>query len=100
MATVQLRTRIDQELKRKGDEVLRELGLDAGAFVSMAIAQLVNRRGLPFAVTESDETYFKNEYGLTRVEMERAGRRMHRDYVRDKKAGKLREVNGPDDLRP
>jgi addiction module RelB/DinJ family antitoxin len=99
MATIQLRTRIDQELKKKGDEVLRELGLDAGAFISMAITQLVYRRGLPFAVTESDEAYFKNEYGLTRVEMQRAGRRMHRDYLRDKKAGKLRTLNGPDDLR-
>ena len=35
MATIQLRVRIDSKLKKKSDEVLKRLGLDAGSFVSM-----------------------------------------------------------------
>ncbi len=100
MATIQLRTRIDGELHRKSEAVLKSLGLDAGAFVSMALAQLVNRRGVPFAVTESDEEYFKNEYGLKQVEMERAGRRMRSEYVREKHAGKVKEIKTAADLVP
>jgi hypothetical protein len=45
--------------------VLKGLGLDASAFVSMSLAQLVNRRGRPFAVTEADADYFASEYGIT-----------------------------------
>jgi addiction module RelB/DinJ family antitoxin len=100
MATIQLRTRIDQELKKKGDEVLRELGLDAGAFVSMAIAQLVNRRGLPFAVTVPDDEYFATEYGLSKSDKVRAGLRMQRESARLRRAGQLREIKSLADLVP
>lgn len=48
MPTVQLRTRLDRDLKLKGDAVLKAIGLDASTFVAMSMAQLVNRRGLPF----------------------------------------------------
>ena len=61
MATIQIRTRIDRNLKKESDVVLKGLGLDVGSFVSMALTQLVNRRGLPFAVTESDASYFASE---------------------------------------
>lgn len=46
MATVQIRTRIDRNLKKKSDAVLKNIGLDTGSYVSMALSQLVNRRGL------------------------------------------------------
>lgn len=100
MATIQLRTRIDRDLKRKSDAVLKSLGLDAGAFVSMSLAQLVNRRGLPFAVTESDEAYFAAEYGIDTSAAARAGRRMKRETARARASGKLREITSPADLAP
>lgn len=98
MATIQLRTRIDRELKRKSDAVLKSLGLDAGTFVSMSLAQLVNRRGLPFAVTESDDAYFSAEYGLTAAEKTAAGARMRAETAGARRAGKLKTITGPDDL--
>jgi addiction module RelB/DinJ family antitoxin len=84
MATIQIRTRVDRNLRRRSDAVLKWLGLDAGSFVSMALAQLVNRRGLPFAVTESDENYFVSEYGLTRPQSVKTGaamRPLHRQIA-------------------
>ncbi len=98
MPTVQLRTRIDSDLKRRSDAVLSALGLDAAAYVSMSLTQLVNRRGLPFAVTESDEAYFEAEYGLDAAGAARAGRRMRRETARARAAGTLTEVKSAADL--
>jgi len=98
MATIQLRTRVDRDLKRKSDVLLARLGLDAGAYVSMALTQLVNRRGVPFAVAESDEDYFANEYGLTPADKVRAGTKMRRETARARRAGRLKEVKSLTDL--
>ena len=73
---MQIRTRIDRALKKKSDAVLKGIGLDAGPFVSLALTQLVNRRGLPFAVTEADAGYFAADYGLTARQAARAGEAM------------------------
>jgi addiction module RelB/DinJ family antitoxin len=100
MATVQVRVRIDRTLKKKSDAVLKNLGLDAGSFVSMALTQLVNRRGIPFAVAESDENYFATEYGLTSAERAAAGVAMKQETARARRAGKLREIKDVADLAP
>jgi len=100
MPTVQLRTRIDRDLKKKSDAVLKRLGLDSGTYVSMSLAQLVNRRGLPFAVTEADNDYFSSEYGLTTTEATQAGQRMRRETIQAKSSGKLRAISSPADLAP
>src|SRR5471032_1844567 len=100
MATIQIRARIDRGLKKESDAVLKALGLDAGSFVSMALTQLVNRRGLPFAVTESDSAYFTSEYGLTTGQSARAGAAMRRETARARRSGKLREITEAADLVP
>ena len=100
MATIQIRTRIDRNLKKESDDVLKGLGLDAGSFVSMALTQLVNRRGLPFAVTESDAGYFASEYGVTAAQSVKAGAAMHRESDRARRTGKLREITELADLAP
>ena len=100
MATIQIRTRIDRNLKKKSDDLLKELGLDAGSFVSMALTQLVNRRGLPFAVTESDAGYFASEYGVTAAQRIKAGASMRRESDRARRTGKLREITELADLAP
>ena len=100
MSTIQVRTRIDRKLKRESDAVLKNLGLDAGSFVSMALTQLVNRRGLPFSVSESDAAYFASEYGITPAQAVVAGTAMKKETARARRAGKLREVNGLADLAP
>ena len=100
MATVQFRARIDRNLKKKSDAVLKGLGLDAGSFVSMALTQLVNRRGIPFAVAESDEAYFVSEYGLTPTQSAKAGVATRKETARACHAGKLREITDVADLAP
>jgi addiction module RelB/DinJ family antitoxin len=100
MATVQIRTRIDRKLKKESDIVLKGIGLDAGSYVSMALTQLVNRRGLPFAVMEPDAAYFVNEYGLAADEAAKAGAVMKSEAARARRTGKLREITSADDLAP
>jgi addiction module RelB/DinJ family antitoxin len=100
MATVQVRARIDRNLKRRSDAVLAQLGLDATTYFSMALAQLSHRRGLPFAVTVSDEQYFTEEYETTSQELKRAGTAMRREIAAARRSGKLRAVSSPDDLAP
>jgi addiction module RelB/DinJ family antitoxin len=100
MATVQIRTRIDRNLKKKSDAVLKSIGLDAGSYVSMALSQLVNRRGLPFAVMEPDAAYFVNEYGLNSDDTVKAGAIMKSESAQARRTGKLREIAAADDLAP
>ena len=100
MPTVQMRIRIDRTLKKESDAVLKRLGLDAGSFVSMALTQLVNRRGLPFAVSEADAEYFTSEYGLTSAQSLKAGAAMKREAARARRKGELREIIKPTDLTP
>ncbi len=100
MATTQLRNRIDSDLARKSAVILKKIGLDETSFISLAFTQLVNRRGLPFAVTEPDDSYFEAEYGLSHSEMARAGKRMKRVAAEARKAGKLREIKSVADLKP
>ena len=100
MSTIQIRARIDRNLKKKSDIVLKSLGLDAGSFVSMALTQLVNRRGIPFAVSESDAGYFASEYGLTSAQSVKVGIAMSKDTARARRAGKLREIIELTDLVP
>ena len=100
MSTIQMRARIDRDLKKESDNVLRKLGLDAGSFVSMALTQLVNHRGLPFAVTESDADYFASEYDLTPAQSAKAGAAMRRETARARRRGELRDVTKLADLTP
>jgi len=100
METIQIRARIDRNLKKKSDGVLKGLGLDVGSFVSMALTQLVNRRGLPFAVTESDAGYFASEYGLSAAQTLKAGAAMKKEAAIARRTGKLREIADLADLAP
>ena len=100
MATVQIRTRIDRNLKKKSDAVLKNIGLDAGSYVSMALTQLVIRRGLPFAVMEPDAAYFVNEYGLGSDKVVKAGAVMKSESAQARRTGKLRAITSADDLAP
>lgn len=94
MATVQFRARIDRNLKKKSDAVLKKLGLDAGSYVSMALTQLVNRRGIPFAIAESDAEYFASEYGLTPAQSVKTGAALSKEAAQARRTGKLSAITG------
>lgn len=100
MSTVQLRTRVDRTLKKKSDAVLRRLGLDAGSYVSMALAQLVYKRAIPFAVAEPAADYVASDYKLTAAQRAAAGAALRREAARARRRGELREISGAGDLTP
>lgn len=94
MSTTLLRTRVDTRRAAQAKKILAGLGLDATAAVNMLFAQVIARRGLPFAVQEEGYAYAQSEYGLTPAEVDAAERRIHLSIERERKAGTLAEFKG------
>ena len=50
-------SRIDAELKKQGDSILAELGINSSQAITLFYKQIVRQRGLPFAIRmPNDET--------------------------------------------
>ncbi len=98
MATTLLRTRVDARRAAAAKKILASLGLDATTAVNMLFAQVIARRGLPFAVQEDGDAYARTEYGLTPAEMGAAAKRIRLSIARERKAGTIRPVKSADDL--
>ncbi len=98
MATTLLRTRVDARRAAAAKKILHGLGLDATTAVNMLFAQVIARRGLPFAVQEDGDAYAQSEYGLTPAEMDAAAKRIRQSIARERKAGTIRPVKSADDL--
>jgi addiction module RelB/DinJ family antitoxin len=98
MATTLLRTRVDSRRAAAAKKILEGLGLDATTAVNMMFAQIIARRGLPFAVQEDGDAYAQGEYGLTPDEMKAAEKRIRQSIARERKAGTIRPVKSADDL--
>jgi DNA-damage-inducible protein J len=45
-----VRARVDEQLKRDSEDILRQLGLSQTEAIRMFFTQIVRRRGLPFQV--------------------------------------------------
>jgi addiction module RelB/DinJ family antitoxin len=45
-----VRARVDENLKRESEDILRQLGLSQTEAIRMFFTQIVRRRGLPFQV--------------------------------------------------
>jgi antitoxin component of RelBE/YafQ-DinJ toxin-antitoxin module len=99
MATTILRTRIDRTRARDAGQILARLGLTPGDAVNMFLAQVIARRGIPFAVEETGYAYARGEYGLTPGEMDSAEKRVARGIARERKAGTIKTIHSADDLR-
>ena len=53
----QISSRIDAELKKQGDAILAELGINSSQAITLFYRQIVRQRGLPFASRmPNDET--------------------------------------------
>lgn len=92
------RARVPKKRFKDAESILGSLGLSPQDALNMLLAQVVLQRGLPFAVSEPDFSYFANEYGLDRKEMDDAGRRMTAEAAADRSSGELATVTSPDDL--
>ena len=99
MPTTLLRTRVDARRAAAAKKILDGLGLDATTAVNMLFAQIIARRGLPFAVQEEGAAYAQSEYGLTPAEMDAAAKRIRRGIARERKVGTIKRVRSADDLR-
>lgn len=98
MATTLLRTRVEVRRAAAAKKILDGLGLDATTAVNMFFAQVIARRGLPFAVQEDGYAYAQSEYDVTPPEMDAAEQRIRRGIARERKAGSIRPVRSADDL--
>ena len=94
MATTLLRTRVDARRAAAAKKILDGLGLDATTAVNMMFAQIIARRGLPFAVQEDGDAYAQSEYGLTPAEMDAAAKRIRQSIARERKAGTIKKFKG------
>ena len=53
----QISSRIDAELKKQGDSILAELGINSSQAITLFYKQIVRQHGLPFAIRmPNDET--------------------------------------------
>ena len=53
----QINSRIDAELKKQGDSILAELGINSSQAITLFYRQIVRQRGLPLAISmPNDET--------------------------------------------
>jgi len=53
----QVNIRIDDELKKKGEELFNELGMSFSTAVSIFVSQAVRQGGIPFEITTKDDFY-------------------------------------------
>jgi len=97
MPTTLLRTRVDSGRAREARKILARLGLKPGDAVNLLFAQIVNQRGLPFAVQEEGYAYAQAEYGLSPQELDRAAERIGRESASARRRAEIKPV--PDDWR-
>lgn len=56
----QVNIRMDDELKRSGDELFNELGISMSAAVNMFVAQAVRDGGIPFSITTRSDPFYSD----------------------------------------
>lgn len=98
MATTLLRARVEARRARSAKAILKDIGLKPSDVINMLFAQIVNTRGVPFGVQQDGYAYAQQEYGLTRKEIDRAGKSIRRDLARQRAKGLLTKIKSPDDL--
>jgi|ERR1035438_3730993 addiction module RelB/DinJ family antitoxin len=91
-ATTLLRTRVDKSRAQEAKKILAGLGLKPGDAVNLLFAQIVNRRGLPFAVQEEGYAYAKAEYGVSPAELDQAAKSIHRESEQARRRGEIKSL--------
>jgi len=64
MSTKPINFRVDEELKKKAEVILAEMGLNMSSALNIFLQQMVNKRALPFAVEAADPFYSKTNQEL------------------------------------
>lgn len=74
------------------------LGLDLRTAIELFLAQVANRKAMPFAATLPGLKYAAVEYGMTAAQVAAAGKRMRRSSVSARRSGSVRPVSTIDSL--
>lgn len=99
VATTLVRARVKTARVKKVTRILDRMGLKPADVVNMVFAQIEQRRALPFDVADAGDDYAFQEYGVTKVEMEKFEKRVAKELARERKAGTIRELTSWRDLR-
>jgi addiction module RelB/DinJ family antitoxin len=99
MQTTMVRARVERNRAKNAEKILARMGLKPSDAVNMLYAQIVQLRAIPFAVADAGDDYARTEYGATDRELKGFVRRANREIERERKAGTIKPVNSPDDLR-
>jgi len=98
-STTLVRARVKSGRVKRVTRILDRMGLKPADVVNMVFAQIEQRRALPFDVADAGDNYAFQEYGGTKAEMERFGKRLTKRLAAERKAGTIRPVKSADDLR-
>ena len=71
MPTTVVRARVERSRARMAEKILFRMGLKPSDAVNMLYAQIVQQRGIPFALVDAGSDYARTEYGLTEAGMDR-----------------------------
>jgi len=99
MPTTVIRARVDRSRAKSAEKILSRLGLKPSDAVNMLYAQIVQQRAIPFALVDAGSDYARTEYGVTDAELKRFVRRASQEIARERRAGTIRRLTSPDDLR-
>jgi len=99
VATTLVRARVKTARVKKVTRILDRMGLKPADVVNMVFAQIEQRRALPFDVADAGDDYAWQEYGVTQAEMEQFEKRFAKHIAAERKAGTIRAVKSPNDLR-
>ena len=85
------RSRIDSQLKREAEAVLKEIGLSPRAALELFYSQIIKLRGLPFRPSAFPVL---EEYGSTLEQASAAVAAAVAELDADRKAGRLQRFTG------
>lgn len=83
MSSKSISFRIEEDLKREADEVLKDIGLNMSAALTMFLQQVVNKRSIPFIPEASDSFYSRENMAVleNRIKEYEAGQLEQHDLI-------------------
>ena len=73
MATANLNVRVDENIKKRAEELLEDLGMNMSTAINVFLRQLVRVHGIPFEIRAD----IPNAETLEAIEDVRTGRNLH-----------------------
>ncbi|MDR1135085.1 MAG: type II toxin-antitoxin system RelB/DinJ family antitoxin [Clostridiales Family XIII bacterium] len=62
MSTTNINIRVDTDIKRQAQDIFNSLGLDMSTAVNVFLRQAIQKRGIPFPITENQASLRKTPH--------------------------------------